>query len=396
MRKVDLPAIAQGARREGVSFDLPKSAVARWNPAIRAASSEGTVAIDVLDFIGPEEWGGVSAKTVSRALAATNGGDVVVNINSPGGDMFEGIAIYNVLRLHAGRVTVRVLGLAASAASIVAMAGDRIEIGHAAFMMIHNVWVLAMGNRNDLREIADWIEPFDEALVALYATRTGKGKKAIEAMMNAETWFGGDAAIEDGFADALLPADLVKVRKKDDDEDDDPYALVRRIDASLLKGGVKREERVGLMNQLRTVLRGPAVSPLKENLMDAPNKPAADAAPAPAASPTPQPAAPAAPVAAPSVDARARIKAILALDEAKGRERLAQTLALETDNSVDSAKMILAASPKSSRLDDAMTRHAPGIRSEDQPEKELPPVDSAATIYARRKKVFADAGRARG
>lgn len=75
-----------------------------------------------------------------------NGADVTVNINSPGGDMFEGLAIYNLLREYQGKVTVKVLGIAASAASVIAMAGDDIQIGRGAFLMIHNCWVVAMGS----------------------------------------------------------------------------------------------------------------------------------------------------------------------------------------------------------------------------------------------------------
>ncbi|HCF5801664.1 TPA: Clp protease ClpP, partial [Pseudomonas aeruginosa] len=99
------------------------------------------------------------------ALRAIGGDvDVTVNINSPGGDVFEGLAIYNLLREHKGKVSVNIIGLAASAASFIAMAGDEIRIGRAAFLMIHNAWLIAMGNRNDLREIADWLEPFDMTL----------------------------------------------------------------------------------------------------------------------------------------------------------------------------------------------------------------------------------------
>ncbi|MFT2622165.1 head maturation protease, ClpP-related, partial [Escherichia coli] len=76
--------------------------------------------------------------------------------NSPGGDMFEGLAIYNLLREHEGEVNVKVLGLAASAGSVIAMAGDTVQIARAGFLMIHNAWVVAMGNRNDLRELAAW------------------------------------------------------------------------------------------------------------------------------------------------------------------------------------------------------------------------------------------------
>lgn len=87
------------------------------------------------------------------------GENVTVNINSPGGDMFEGLAIYNLLREYSGKVTVKVLGIAASAASIIAMAGDEIQIGRGAFLMIHNCWIVMIGNRHDLAKAAIDIEP---------------------------------------------------------------------------------------------------------------------------------------------------------------------------------------------------------------------------------------------
>lgn len=85
---------------------------------------------------------GVTAKRISAALRAIGEQDIVVNLNSPGGDMFEGLAIYNLLRAHSGKVTVNILGIAASAASIIAMAGDEIKMGRGAFLMIHNCWAM--------------------------------------------------------------------------------------------------------------------------------------------------------------------------------------------------------------------------------------------------------------
>src|SRR6185436_2438068 len=133
-------------------------ALERWAPDLMAAAASEESTISVLDPIGVDPWTGegVTAKRIAAALRSIGADkDVVVNINSPGGDLFEGMAIYNLLREHQGKVTVKVLGVAASAASIVAMAGDEIQIARAGFLMIHNTWVIAMGNRNDLREIAD-------------------------------------------------------------------------------------------------------------------------------------------------------------------------------------------------------------------------------------------------
>jgi ATP-dependent Clp protease protease subunit len=125
--------------------------------------------------IGQDPWTGegVTSKADRGALRPSARSDVTVNINSPGGDFFEGIAIYSLLREHPHNVTVKVMGLAASAASIIAMAGDKIEISDIGFLMVHNAWALAVGNRHDMREAADTLEPFDDAMAGLYAARAG-------------------------------------------------------------------------------------------------------------------------------------------------------------------------------------------------------------------------------
>ena len=190
--------------------EIKPLALKRWNPGIRAASEEEH-SISIYDAIGQDPWSGegVTTKRIAAALRSVNGADVTVNINSPGGDMFEGLAIYNLLRDYSGKVTVKVLGLAASAASIIAMAGDEIRIARAGFLNIHNCWVVALGNRQDLLEVASRLEPFDQAMAEIYASRTKSQLSAMQRLMDADTWLNGSAAVEQGFADQLLAADAV-------------------------------------------------------------------------------------------------------------------------------------------------------------------------------------------
>ena len=103
----------------------------------------------------------MTARRIAGILRALGPGPITVNINSPGGDVFEGIAIYNLLREHDGEVTVNVIGLAASIASVIAMAGDNIRIAKSAYFMIHNAWTIAMGNRNDMQKVVDTLGSFD-------------------------------------------------------------------------------------------------------------------------------------------------------------------------------------------------------------------------------------------
>lgn len=251
---LDLPRLQGLVLPQGVSFELPAAALARWNMALAAkesADEEKDNTISVYDPIGFDPWsgGGVTAKRIAAALRSVGkDADIVVNINSPGGDLFEGLAIYNLLREHKGEVTVRVVGIAASAASLIAMAGDRIEVARAGFMMIHNVWVMAVGNRNDLRDAADQLETFDDALAGVYAARTGREKKELAKLMDKETWFSGDQAIEGGFADALLPADEIEEREKDSAS---ASASIRAAEQALVRSGMPRSHARALINRIK-------------------------------------------------------------------------------------------------------------------------------------------------
>ncbi|EIH9537403.1 head maturation protease, ClpP-related [Escherichia coli] len=239
-----LPAAPAGRPSALSNRDLPSAAMERWNGGIKAANADEN-SISIFDVIGADYWGeGVTASRIAAALRAIGGEPVTVNINSPGGDMFEGLAIYNLLREYEGKVTVKVLGLAASAASIIAMAGDEIQIGRGAFLMIHNCWVYAMGNRHDLAQIAADMEPFDKAMADIYADRTGLSMDEVSAMMDGETYIGGSEAVDKGFADRLLSADEIA------DDDDSPAAALRKLDALLAKTDTPRSERRKLLKAL--------------------------------------------------------------------------------------------------------------------------------------------------
>ena len=259
MSKKNLPAAPVGRPGASVRSDIVPRAFDRWNPGLRAAAPEAEEdrSISIYDAIGYDYWTGegVTARRVAAALRALGEGPVTVNINSPGGDMFEGLAIYNLLREHKGDITVKVLGIAASAASIVAMAGDTVQIARAAFFMVHNSWVVVAGNRNDLREIADWLEPFDAAMADIYVARTGADAKAISKLMDAESWIGGSAAIEQGFADELLPSDQVG------QGDAKAHAhAARRLEAALRASGLPKSEAMRLISEFKSSVGDPAGS----------------------------------------------------------------------------------------------------------------------------------------
>lgn len=243
----DLPKI-NAKSPIGAKWDVPTDAMAQWNSSIASARNDDAT-ITMYDQIGGDGWSdGVTSKRISAALRSIGDKDVTVLLNSPGGDFFEGIAIYNLLREHPHKVTVKVLGLAASAASIIAMAGDEIEVAKAGFLMIHNTWVFAIGNRHDLRDAAVVLDEFDNTLATLYADSTENDKKAVAKMMDEETWMSGQTAVDKGFATKLLSEDEIV---EDGADDGNSNAAIRRIDVLLAKQGLPRSERRELIKEIK-------------------------------------------------------------------------------------------------------------------------------------------------
>lgn len=176
-----------------------------------AFSQQGAVVIELFDEIGPY---GVTAKEFSNSLASAQGGDEVLKVNSPGGSVFEGLTIFNELVAYRGHVRVEVVGIAASIASIITMAGDEIAIASNSFLMLHRAWGATIGNEADHLEQAAVLTKIDRALAGTYATRTGKAAEEMHRLMNAETWLTAREAKACGFADEIL-GDLPIVAKFD-------------------------------------------------------------------------------------------------------------------------------------------------------------------------------------
>lgn len=244
-----LPEAKTFARPQNLQWDAPADVLARWAETPRAATeSEDTITI--FDVIGDDFFGGgFTAKRASAALRSIGNKPVTVQINSPGGDLFEGLAIFNLLRAHPAKVTVEVLGWAASAASIIAMAGDEIVMGLGAFMMVHNAWGIVIGNRHDFREAADLFEQFDGAIADIYEARTDAKRADIEKLMDAETFMGPGEAVKNGFADRVDGAIGV-----DDGEASNrvgPAILARRrTEAALARAGFTRSQRAEMLAEI--------------------------------------------------------------------------------------------------------------------------------------------------
>ena len=244
MSKIELFRPQALSRPDGLEWDAPSEVWARWAEAPMAQAGADEATISILDPIGNYgEAGGVTARRIEAALRAIGPKPVTVAINSPGGDMFEGLAIYNLLASHPEAVRVRVLGLAASAASIIAMAGDQIELGTGALLMIHNSWGLVVGDQAQLRSAADLFATFDGAMAQVYAHRTGLSPDRVAEMMTAETWMTADEAIREGFATGTFDGPAAQAAAPAE------ITARRRLDAILAKTGLPRSERRRLLRE---------------------------------------------------------------------------------------------------------------------------------------------------
>lgn len=239
----NLPQAVCPHRPRNFQWDAPSDVLARWADQPLAATSEDDATITIYDVIGEDWWtgGGFTLKRAAAALRAIGERDITVNINSPGGDMFEGIAIYNLFAAHKGKVTVNVMGLAASAASIIAMAGDTIAMGKGSFIMIHNAWGVVIGNKSDMRAAADTFDGFDGALTDIYEARTSVKRAEIVRLMDAETFLAVDDAIRLGFADETMQADTAPAGVTN--SVDRALMARRQTEAALARAGFSRGDR---------------------------------------------------------------------------------------------------------------------------------------------------------
>jgi ATP-dependent protease ClpP protease subunit len=175
-----------------------------------AAVAGTTLELLVYDEIGENYWtgGGVTAQGVANAIENAGAFDrIAVRVNSPGGDCFEGVAIYNLIRSQGKPVDVFVDGLAASAASVIAMSGDTVSVGVGAMLMIHNAATFAYGDGPAFLKIADTLDKISQTVGSIYVAKTKQTADQVKALMDAETWMGAQEAIDNGFADAIMNQD---------------------------------------------------------------------------------------------------------------------------------------------------------------------------------------------
>lgn len=168
-----------------------------------AEEDDGPAEILIYDEIGYSWWGGVSAQDFVKDLNAIDADEITVRLNSPGGDVFDGIAILNGLRAHKARITVYVDGLAASAASFIAMAGDEIVMRRNSELMIHDAWGFCSGNAEDMRTMAGDLDRVSNNIASIYADRAGGTVEEWRDVMRAEVWYSDQEAVDAGLANRV-------------------------------------------------------------------------------------------------------------------------------------------------------------------------------------------------
>jgi len=173
------------------------------------ATAQGEATLWLYDTIVSDDyWGGVSALTLGKQLAEYRDKAIIhLRINSPGGDVFAGRAMETLLAEHPAKIVTHIDGIAASAASYVALAGEERIISPGGMFMIHKAWTLAWGNADDIRKTAALLDQIDETLVATYAAKTGQTPDQLRDWIAAETWFTAEQSLEYGFATAIAGSD---------------------------------------------------------------------------------------------------------------------------------------------------------------------------------------------
>lgn len=213
----ELPEITAFAGLDLFQSEAPDEAVALFDGEIQAVAEKSEAVISIYGEVGrnPYSDNDNSEKRISAALSSIGKRDVTVNINSPGGSFFSGLAIYNLLRAHPAHVTINVLGLAGSAASIIAMAGDEITMADGSQIMVHKASGIVLGNEYDALESARMLAQVDEGMAKIYAARSGQSEAEAASWMDRErgrgTVFQRAEAIKKGLADRAMKAGTVRV-----------------------------------------------------------------------------------------------------------------------------------------------------------------------------------------
>jgi ATP-dependent protease ClpP protease subunit len=328
--------------------------MASWY-AIRARGTGAEVAI--YDEIGAY---GVSAKGFLSELGALpEGTPVDLRLNSPGGSVFDAVAIHNALKRHAGPVTVWIDGIAASAASYIAMAGDEIVMPENAFLMIHDPAGLVMGTAEDMRAMAEALDKVKGSLVSGYAAKSGRTTEEVSRLMSAETWFDASDAVAQGFADRLVEPVRIAANFDIGRFRNAPPVLVEQVEAELEPGAEPDDAEVEANEDTDDATGGDEVEDAEEELAAA-----SDTSEPPAETPPPSGSPP--DPSAIRAEAIGHARAVVDLCRLAGQPQMAGRF-LETDASLDEVRAALLAAKAEAEPDIAPHHPQPGRSSAARP-----------------------------
>lgn len=227
--------------------------------SFRIAQQDEEATVYVYDVIGG--WfGGIDAETFAREIAVITAKIIHLRVNSPGGDIFDARAMMAALAVHPAQIIGHVDGIAASAATSLLMAADRIEMIRGGRFMIHEAWTIALGNKRDFRATADLLEGLDQEIVADYRRKTKKSDAELAAWMEAETWFSAEQALENGFVDAVVEStaegeeadapetgnrwNLAAYANAPEDLRKAPSATAPKVDATAIRASFERKMKL--------------------------------------------------------------------------------------------------------------------------------------------------------
>ena len=219
------------------------------NFAVDHDDEKGESTLTIYGDIGESWWWeSTSATDVDNALKNAGDNDLVVHLNSPGGSAFDGIAIYNRLKNHKGKVTIHVDGWACSAASVIAMAGDEVIMGAGSMIMIHEASNIVWGSKNDFRKQADLLEKLEDGIIDIYMMKANVERDEIRDMVDKETWFSANDALEIGFATSTATSSV-----EDNEEITNLKSQMQAIQEELDQIKNKEPEKPTPVKQNRTV-----------------------------------------------------------------------------------------------------------------------------------------------
>lgn len=242
-----------------------KSPFKRGQPGYEVANKADVTEMYIYDEIG---FFGVDAETFAKDLNAVKG-EVLVRINSPGGSVWDGMAIYNAIKERKEPTNTRVDGLAASAASYIAVAGHNISMAENAFLMIHEPWSMVVGSAGDMRKEADLLDKVNEQIINMYVKKSGKAFDDVKTAMADETWLNGKDAMEFGLVDQIVdenPAENLfdlsvfnNVPESLTQEPEGGTPTVRDLESALRDAGLNRQQAKAVLASGKSALEDSAL-----------------------------------------------------------------------------------------------------------------------------------------